>query len=214
MIYAGAITLLFGGFLGGVLKLMLDEVVAANRRKDDAAGFVTRVLADLKGVYDRVARAKIVIPAHKSAKTYGEEMRDLIEARVQLLNVIRALKSHAEGVREVTRGEGVQLVGKMEEYLESLTTEFRDNYKELSDRQRGYEARAEVMVEAFAKEERGEPPAMPAFVWTSISRMKMLSDLIADGPAYTEEFEKPLDTASERLREELAYILNPSRKGP
>ena len=57
VIYAGAATLLFGGLLGGVLKVLLDEVVAAKRRREDAAGFVVNVLADLKGVYDRVARA-------------------------------------------------------------------------------------------------------------------------------------------------------------
>jgi hypothetical protein len=67
--YAGAATLLFGGFLGGVLKLMLDEVVATKRRREDAAGFVANVLADLKGVYDRVARSRILIPAHRSVQT-------------------------------------------------------------------------------------------------------------------------------------------------
>ena len=72
VVYVGAATLLFGGFLGGMLKVLLDEVVAAKGRREDAAGFVTNVLADLKSVYDRVARAKILIPAHKSAKRYNE----------------------------------------------------------------------------------------------------------------------------------------------
>jgi hypothetical protein len=56
-----------------MLKVLLDDVVAAKRQREDAAAFVMNVLSDLKSVYDRVARARILIPAHKSVKTYGEE---------------------------------------------------------------------------------------------------------------------------------------------
>ena len=91
-LYAGAVTLFFAGLLGGMLKVLLDDVAAAKRKREDAATFVINVLADLKSVYDRVARARVLIPAHKSVKTYGEEMRGLIEARVQLRNVTRALE--------------------------------------------------------------------------------------------------------------------------
>lgn len=73
LVNAGAITLFFGGFLGGMLKVLIDEVVAAKQRREDAAEFVANVLADLKSVYDQVARAKILIPAHKSVKTYGDQ---------------------------------------------------------------------------------------------------------------------------------------------
>src|SRR5438128_10688595 len=74
-LYAGAVTLFFAGLLGGMLKVLLDDVAAAKRKREDAATFVINVLADLKSVYDRVARARVLIPAHKSVKTYGEEMR-------------------------------------------------------------------------------------------------------------------------------------------
>lgn len=208
VVYAGAITLLFGGFLGGMLKVLLDEVVAAKRRREDAAGFVTNVLADLKSVYDRVARAKILIPAHKSVKTYGEEMRDLIEACVQLRNVTRALERRAEGLDNTSRTEVTRRVKQMEKYLETLTAEFREHYKPLSDKQRGYEARAEVMVKAFADGKTdGEPPELPGFVWRSISTLALLSDFIGEGSSYKASFEDPLDDASELLRKELARIV-------
>ena len=73
------------------LKILIDDVVANRKRKEDTAQFLTNVLADLKSVYDRVGRARTLIPAHRSALTYRNEMRDLIEARVQLRNVVRAL---------------------------------------------------------------------------------------------------------------------------
>ena len=208
VVYVGAATLLFGGFLGGMLKVLLDEVVAAKRRREDAAGFVTNVLADLKSVYDRVARAKILIPAHKSAKRYGEEMLGLIEARVQLRNVTRALERRAEGVDPTARKEVSLRVKQMEKYLETLTSEFRDNYKPLSDKQRGYEARAESMVKAFAElKSESEPPELPAVVWNSISTLPVLSDFIGEGNSYKAKFEDPLDDSSELLRTELARIV-------
>jgi hypothetical protein len=214
VIYTGAATLFFGGFLGGMLKLLLDELVAVKRRREDAAGFVTNVLADLKSVYDRVARARIVIPAHKSAKTYDEEMLGLIEARVQLRNVIRALERRSDGIEEAAREKIKRRVKEMEKYLETLTTEFRDNYKPLSDKQRGYEARAVAMVADFAKEKtEGNPPFLPDFVWKSIATLPVLLDFIrdigdiGDGSSYKSNFEDPLDVSSELLRAELARII-------
>jgi hypothetical protein len=208
VIYAGAATLLFGGLLGGVLKVLLDEVVAAKRRREDAAGFVVNVLADLKGVYDRVARARTLIPAHKSVKTYGDEMRDMIEARVQLRNVTRALERRAAGVDEVVRKEVTRRVHQMEQYLDRLTGEFRDNYKALSDQQRGYEERAKTVLKRYAEATtEEEPPRLPGFVWDSLSSLSMLADFIGEGRAYKSGFEEPLDDASELLRTEHARIL-------
>jgi hypothetical protein len=169
-LYTGAITLFFVGLMGGMLKILLDDVATVRRKREDAATFVTNVLADLKAVYDRVARAQLLIPAHKSVKTYGDEMRNLIEARVQLRNVIRALKGRAVGIVDDTRDEVTGLVKKMEAYLATLTREFRNNYKPLSDEQRGYEERAKVMIKSFAESEHGDAmPALPGFCVGSCS---------------------------------------------
>ena len=214
LIYTGAVTLVVGGFFGGMLKVLLDEAVAAKRRREDAAGFVINVLADLKSVYDRVARSRILIPAHKSVKTYGEEMRDMIEAQVQLRNVTRALERRAEGLDDEVRKEVTRRVNQMEKFLETLTLEFRDQYKALSDKQRGYEARAEATLKRFAEADTdGEPPELPRFVWNSISRLDQLSDFIGEGHSYKTLFETPLDDASERLRNELARILRSASFG-
>jgi hypothetical protein len=208
VVYGGAATLLFGGLLGGVLKLQLDEVVAAKRRREDAADFVANVLSDLKGVYDRVERARTLVPAHKSAKTYGDEMRGLIEARVQLRNVIRALERRAEGIDNEARKAVTRPVGQMAEYLDTLVGEFRDNYKPLSDDQRGYEARAEALLKSYAETTgQANPPELPNFVWTRISKLPVLADFIGERGEYKKSFEEPLDYASEVLRDEHARIL-------
>jgi hypothetical protein len=99
----------------------------------------------------------------------------------------------------------------MERYLATLTTEFRENYKPLSDKQRGYEARADALVKAFAESKSdGEPPKLPEFVWNEIAKLDELADFIKDGTRYEKNFDKPLDDASELLRRELARILGRS----
>lgn len=181
VVYTGAGGLFFGGFLGGMLKVLLDEVVAYKRQREDAAQFVTNVLADLKSVYDRVGRAQLLIPAHKSVKTYGAEMRDLIEAQVQLRNVVRALNRRPDGLDQDARAEIVTQVRRMESYLKQLSLEFRDNYRRLAD----------------------ETPHAAE----GLSQLAVLSDLVSEGQEFRESFEVPLDSASELLRRQLARIL-------
>lgn len=208
VLYAGAGTLLFGGLLGGVLKLILDEVGSTKRRRDVAATFITNVLSDLKGVYDQAASAQLLIGAHRSAKTYGDELRGLIEATVHLRNVKRALTGRADGIAERTGSAVAAEVEKMDQYLGDLTNEFRLNYKKLSDNQRSYEAKAEAMVKKFADEPVGSaPPVLPTFVWDSIAELPHLKDFIANGDRYENKFERPLDRASGLLRTELARVL-------
>jgi hypothetical protein len=208
VLYAGAGTLLFGGLLGGVLKLILDEVGAAKRRRDDAVTFTTNVLSDLKRVYDQAASAQLLIGAHRSAKTYGDELRGLIEATVQLRNVKRALTGRVDGIAEDRVIAVAAEVETMGQYLGDLTNEFRLNYKKLSDSQRSYEAKAEAMVKKFAEEPTGStPPLLPTFVWDSIAELPLLKDFIANGDRYKNQFERPLDRASGHLRIELTHVL-------
>ena len=192
VLYNGAVNLFFIGLLGGLLKILLDDVAAAKRNREDAATFVSNVLSDLKSVYDRVARAKILIPAYKSLETYAEEMRETIEAQVQLRNVTRALEKRAAGIDEEARIRIFSYVRKMETYLAILTTEFRDYYKKLSDKQQGYEVPTEMIGTDSLN-----------FPWN----LKDLSDFVEEAKAYKEDFEEPLDEASELLRNELARIL-------
>lgn len=95
----------------------------------------------------------------------------------------------------------------MEKYLETLTSEFRDNYKPLSDKQRGYEAPAEAMVKAFAEsKENSEPPELPTVVWNTVSTLQVLSDFIGEDKSYKANSKIPSMTP-ELLRTELARIV-------
>jgi hypothetical protein len=218
---SAAITLVYVALGGGLVKILLDDFQRGREERAEQARllearlaekraeqvrFTSAVLADLKAVYDRVERARIVLGAHRSAKTYGDEMRDLIDARVQLLNVERALKAGTSGI-SAEREEGVRsAVDSMEQYLARLTDEFHLEYKEISDEQRVHEARIKKLLDSVDDSTR-LPENKP---WDAIRRLDGLSDFI-DGPGYRASFVDPLDNASRLLREELQELLAVTR---
>ena len=199
---AASLALLFGACFGGIVKMLLDEAVAEKRRRDDAAAFVANVLADLKKVYDHVERARLLIPAHQSAKTYGDEMREDVTAGVvQLRNVIRALQGRVAGVpvglQQLVRPE----VEEMKRYLLELMDEFCDEYKHLADLQRFHESRAEKLAKAFAEGSADIPQEqMPSFVWSAVKQLPRLTEFMQGGREYQTRFIGPLDAASAELR--------------
>ena len=209
-----SITLLFGALIGGVVKLLLEHVQITREQRAEQARFVQAVLDDLKSVYDIVDRARGLIRAHRSAATYGSEMRNLIDARVQLKNVQRALKTTSE-LRPDILACLQAAVGSMKRYLEWLNDEFESEYKSISDEQRMYEARVEKALKT------DEPPAFDNKPWQRILELPRLSRFIKlfpdetgsatgeDGSElqYERDFIEKLDEASQILRDELHAVL-------
>src|SRR5690349_16322032 len=77
--------------VGGLLQWILKSRDSKREVEKETQNFYRNVLSDLKSVYDKVEKARLLIQAHRSAKTYGEQMRELIEGVVILHNVKRAL---------------------------------------------------------------------------------------------------------------------------
>lgn len=205
-LYTASVALVFTALLGGIVKLLMDDVAAARKRQENATEFVANVLRDLKGVYDRVGRVRIVVPAHRSVKTYGQEMRDVIDARVRLRNVIRALEQRPDLPPALRGGVGAQ-VRRMEDYLEALTAEFRDRYRELSGRQSAYENARKQGADASAHDP-----------WPALQALPHLAGLMQGGAAYQSQFEDALDEATRLLRAELSRMMGfpaaPARQAP
>ncbi len=199
---SAAITLVFAALIGGLVKILLDDFQRKREKRAEQARFVSAVLADLKSVYDRVERARVVIDAHKSAKTYGDEMHDLIDARVQLRNVGRALEARTSGITPERADDVCSAVRAMEQYLETLTDEFRAEYAAVSNAQMIHQARLAKLLESPHESThlpRNEP-------WEKIERLERLSDFLA-GTRYHKELVGPLDHATELLRQELRDLL-------
>jgi hypothetical protein len=216
------VTLVFGSLLGGVVSQLIADFDRRRVQRASKIEFLTNVLADLKDVYDRVDRGRILIAAHQSAKTYGEQMREFIDARVKLLLVDRALRfdERRSGINSV-----LEDVRSMERYLRSLTAEFVDNYKDISRAQSVYEARMKRALEGSAGAAAVEPPEN--FPWTALQKFECLSDFLTRDETekaadyltpkkvdasekysrgdshYSQWFLASLDNASEKLRRAL-----------
>jgi hypothetical protein len=129
----------------------------------------------------------------------------MIEPRVQLLNVIRALQKRAAGVDETTGNKVTCRVRQMEKYLETLTEESRDNYKSLSDKQRGYEERKRVMLERFAA--RAFRKAGTAALTISLT-LSWPHETMAQGQSEASERSKA-ELEVEKLKLEVAQLKGP-----
>lgn len=221
--------LIFGALLGGVVKLLLDQVERGRERRDEQLRFITAVLADLKSVYDRVERVRILVEAHRSAKTYGNEMRDLIESAVQLRNVERALDSGTSGLPEQQLGDVHLCIRSMEKYLNALVQEFTTSYKPIADKQRVYEAKFAAEVKAYeprfaAQANKATAAPSPVFAipdndaWQEIDKLTTLQEFREAysgqrnrGIGYQCRFVAALDFASWVLRNELQGTRGVSR---
>lgn len=204
----GAVTLFFGALLGGVVTLLIADFDRRRLQRAAQLDFCSNVLTDLKNVYDGVDRGRTLIRAHRSAKTYGEEMRHLIEARIKLLNVVRALKFDERGVPLNSISIEVE---SMERYLKTLIVEFEEKYKEISQLQSLYEVRIKHAFEKIAS--APDAPVLPPanLPWESIAKLKAVADFIASAEQsdakstsangeYGRQFLVPLDNASAKLR--------------
>lgn len=202
--YAAGITLFFASVLGGVATALFAELDRRRARRDASAAFLAAVLDDLKSVYDRTERARTLIDAHRSALTYGNEMRDLIDARVTLLNVVRALERDPRAIGLHAQVE--ENVRTMEHYLATVVDEFRAGYKDVSDTQKVYEGQVKAMLDAPGATTRAITLPVNA-PWILLRDKAALRDLLngaaRDGKSvtrYEQEFVTPLDDASRSLR--------------
>ena len=203
----GASTLAFGGLLGGLVRWLFEDVERRRTARADRAAFLRNVLNDLKSVYDQTERAKVLIAAHQSAATYRDEMKNVIEARVRLRNVERAL--HDEEQLVETRA----YVNRMDDYLTWLLDEYGREFKRISGEQRVYEAQVNSRLKPIEEDAALEPELPVNTPWKSLTQLSSVQDFLALAPAvvdetrYEREFGEPLDKASRELRGQLRAVV-------
>ncbi|HEY8997865.1 MAG TPA: hypothetical protein VIM60_08200 [Edaphobacter sp.] len=214
MLWGAAVTLVFGSLLGGVVTLLIADFDRRRAKRAAQMDFIGNVLSDLKSVNDRVDRARTLIRARKSAKTYGEEMLNLIDARVVLKNVERALKTDE---RSAVIQPVLLEVESMDGYLRSLLDEYEMEYKAISLQQSAFEVQ---LKEALAKPEEAyaKVSALENTPWLRIESLAKTKDFLAvpsqgtaDASGFARGFLDPLDRASERLRRAIADQLKEAR---
>ena len=211
------ITLIFVGVIGGFLGLNFNTYLQdrirhhqedATRRETEHEAKAARetfhraMLADLKSVHDTVETARLLIEAHKSAKTYGEQMRALNDALTTLYNVKRAPRPSYPDLEEALKEPMLCCIG----FLRGLLAEYREEYKEASDLQGAYEARKQAYFQAI-KDLNPNPPDYPDLntVWEHLKGFEELEILRAEYAEahYIRRFVIHVDAASHIIRREL-----------
>ena len=176
------------------------ELEITRERKNEKITFYKNVLDDLKTVYDKVERARLLIEAHRTAKTYGEQMRELIGGVVTLHNIKRALNPGFPKLEKKIR----PCIDAMNLFIKKLLNEYRDNYKRISVLQGIDEAKKSSLKAKKAASDNSEvlPQEIPSQAWKEIKKLEKLSILRDDNrfEEYESHFLNYLDEASEILR--------------
>jgi len=203
-----AAALLFGAMLGAVVQVLFSDLELTRAMRAAQAEFISHVLDDIKSVYDRVQRARSLILAHQSAKIYGEEVRDLIEFRVKLHNVERAIKFDPRGaVLKNISGN----IHSMRSYLDVIVKEFEDSYKKISCLQSVYEADMKAALES--ERAAGQTVELPEnHPWVKIQELPSVKNWVFPNeraePNLESDFINPLNLASGELRHQLILSLS------
>lgn len=169
------LSLAFGAVLGGLIKLLFDAWTDRRAARASDLAFYDQLMMDFKFVYNTVERARFLIAAHQSAKTYGEQMRALPDAIIVLHNVRRATR---QGFPDLYDELNIPIRCCIFS-LKCLTTEFRQRYLQVSrlqsqDEENNKQRRAAIASGALPQ----DVPTHSARAWSRISTFEALAPLL------------------------------------
>ena len=161
------------GVLGTVLKFLLDEQQATRQRLERAETFRRDKIQRLIAVTNRLRKVPVLIEAHRSAKTWGEQMRVAIDAK-QAIGFIRHEVGAGGSSADAPFPNADDISAKlrsMEAHLEVLSRDYRAFYKDLSEQQRGAED---------SKLKDADRQARQAAIWDRIQEIPSTADLLSE----------------------------------
>lgn len=205
------------GVLGTVLKLLVDDYQERRQRADQQAAFRLDIHRRLVGVANVLRKARTLIQANRTVKTWNEQMLEIMEAGYEL----RLMRHEIEASRRVpdpplsNASRFVKRIGAMLDYIAWHQKDFSENKQRLGELQRV----AERDDDARPDEEREQRQQALEEVWAKISRLPSVADLIAEagpgehpeGPVSWAKFEADYEMAVQYLTE---AALDPEAKTP
>jgi hypothetical protein len=152
-------------------------------------------LGVLVGSNSHLQAARAILAAHKSAETYSNQVRDMVEVREDL----RTLK---EGL-EAAMPEVADDLEKIHEYIDTLGREFSANYSIMSWKQRLHEERVKRYLDQDPLPE--DPFEDPDDPWRLLQGdvFPKLADFLRQGDRYGQLYRAPYQDAKRLLRERL-----------
>ncbi len=188
--------------LGGLVRAAFMERDKTRQKEEARLAFYRNLLADFKSVYDLVESCRLLVEAHRSAKTYGEQVRALVGGVVTLHNIKRALDPEFPELKK----ELAEPIKEMTAFIKELLVEFRDQYRRISGLQEADEAWNKYSRESLPKEQKAPEDYQPlSRAWTEIQALPKLKVLRDDDKfnEYKTRFLNHLDAASRTLRSRL-----------
>ena len=186
--------------IGGIVKLLVDDYQIGKERYEKRLVFTHDLLDRLRKINDQVELSRILIESHKSAKTYGEQIREnIIPSNIVLLDLRRSLDD-ADLLIPAEKIPYLRVsIHYMMAYLRVLILEYQERYLPLSNKQTYQEGIKDRLKAAFAErvfklyeaendyetfnqillgEEFPEPISV---VWRDIEELPALRDFLKEG---------------------------------
>jgi hypothetical protein len=186
---------------GGVASLLAAHNRAVDQRRSDH-DLRLELVTELRETHNAVKTAALLITAHQSVRTYGQQVQNLIAARVQLLDVDWAARSRP---RLCGDDETVELMSaflrKASDYLEAVVEEYGAQYGRVAAIQL-----ASSKWNDRAADEAAQNPSPPdpgdivvsTVPWAELCRQDVfprLADLRLDEEAHRKSFSTPVNEA-------------------
>ena len=200
-----ALTVAAGAIITGGIGVVVQKARDREEADREERAFIEGQVVQLWELHDQVKTAAVLIAAHQTAKTYGEQMRALIGTRTRLSDV--------EGVIErrlgrdptiIDSGAFSSCVATATAFLHPLVDEYRHRYLSGSYRQRVDEQNnTKLDKKGVYKSNRRSTLAWDML--SDPSKFPYLADLISFGNLTSEDLEDPRSSwACENLQ--LEYL--------
>ena len=198
-----AMTAIIGGFIKFLFDLYKEEEEQINKDKEAEdekklrkKEFSLDLLNHLRKAFDAVDGARLLIEAHKSAKTYGEKMREnIIPVIVSLYDIKRSLVDSVEMIEDAKRLKSLRInIHYMIAYLQALADEYKEKYPVLSNLQYYEEEWKRKARDYFIQQHmknqddkinavKEKIPGTPVLTWGEISRLPIMGKFLQDNYA-------------------------------
>ncbi len=190
----------FTVIFGGIVKLIFDKYQDDKKGNERIEDLKSSMINQLRKVFDQVDGARLLIEAHKSAKTYSERIQqDIIPSVVTLFDIKRSLFNSDYSLGARCHDELRLSIHYMIAYLKALANEYRDNYPAISNKQYQFERLKEKASQKFltllterypdnfysdtvlfSHEIQAMIPQNPLWVWNEIKSLPHMGSFIRD----------------------------------
>jgi hypothetical protein len=173
-----SLNLATGIILGGFLKLLLDAHSRAQETRTQRSDFRLDIVNRLELIIDQLETARLLINANRSARTYEEQMRQLLGVRAAVSDVLRSIQT--VGLEMDDSDLITSQVKQMEGYIEKLGEEYAKRYSDVAAWQSYDEALIRSKIEQSVNRGDEEPPALEDKAWAMLCEFPLLKGFLKD----------------------------------